>query len=433
MCLFTCAANGALASKDAFQPAMQWHLTPVELKAFEDKINLHLEGNTLVEANDAFLQVEFPKYIETCLMSDAPKDTLIINHINSVLQAGMRLIVKYLREYAGPLPQPILLILQHLWDYDQQGTAIHFYDHYGFQPQLMHHIMNSQKYLKMPHHHPDVHLKLSVFLIWNLNRFGEEGGFEALLHRVSFCPLAEVHTYVVLIFMCNNLFNREWGRQYFPKLTDAILPRASNLTTEDVNFLKGAQNQGFLEQLNLDMERLLQALYDHGMIGLDAVSEGFETMQLVQALKLLRCPYLNLRIRGISQINDLIAQTKRKEARKYSMGYGGSNFHAFRGHSAQRKAEPQTKWLYMDFLADWVARQEVVEVVLGDSEVMKKHGLEETHYELVKRSDQVLVVVAQKKLLRPNHIESLWRASLKQTKQQVTITPCIFRTPWWYQ
>lgn len=398
----------------------------MELKAFADKINSQLEGNTLVEANDAFLQVEFPKYIETCLMSDADKDLGTIHDINTVLQAGMRLMVKYLKEYDGPLPQPILLTLQHLWDYDQQGTVVYFYEKYGYQSPLMGHLRNSQKYLIMPPNHLEHRLKLSVFLIWNLNHFGEEGGFEALLHRVSFCPLSELHTYVILIFMCHALFNREWGNQYFPKFADVILSRGSNVTTEDINFLKAGQNQGFLEQLTLDVERLLQALCDVTVITPDTVSERFEKMQLAQALKLLRCPYLNLRIRGIGEINELIAQTKRREGRKYPMGgFSGSNFHAFRGHSAQRKTEPQTKWLYMDYLADWVARQEVVEVVLGDLEVMKKHGLDETHYELVKRSDQVLLLVAEKKLLRPNHIESLWQASLKQTKQQVTITPCI--------
>ena len=82
-----------------------------------------------------------------------------------------------------------------------------------------------------------------------------------------------------------------------------------------------------------------------------------------------------------------------------------------------------TKWLTLEMLLEWVVEERVVEVVLGLPDALKAHeGLDDTHYELVRRVENLLALLAEKDMVNLQHLDALWwAASPKNPDAQVRI------------
>ena len=145
---------------------------------------------------------------------------------------------------------------------------------------------------------------------------------------------------------------------------------------------------------------------------------------LAMSKRLLTCPVLSLRIKGMTQIKDLIKLVCRRDRRHGTRSSGASTAHAadrdrtYAGlaQSAALGLDDQTsneelQWLTEPKLAQWLASERVIEIVLGDPDVLSEYDVDETHPEILRRSDDMLVHCAEHGQLSAAHLDLLWAAS----------------------
>jgi ubiquitin C-terminal hydrolase len=130
-----------------------------------------------------------------------------------------------------------------------------------------------------------------------------------------------------------------------------------------------------------------------------------EKYQLQFCKVLMTSRYLNLRIRGLAILNDLLAEIQKKETNKKS----GINYYTY-SYSRQATPDPTVQWLTSQWTCKWIIENAIIELILGDESVLKRCGLQDTHDELLKRSLQTLVFVSNRGQLQEDHIMLLWHA-----------------------
>ena len=74
-----------------------------------------------------------------------------------------------------------------------------------------------------------------------------------------------------------------------------------------------------------------------------------------------------------------------------------------------KSPEPTAVWLTTTWLCDWFCQGDTLLLALGDIEVLRTYGLEDTHIEILKRLDGILLALADKNMLQISHINLLWK------------------------
>lgn len=93
-----------------------------------------------------------------------------------------------------------------------------------------------------------------------------------------------------------------------------------------------------------------------------------ETYQLFLSKVLMTSPYLNLRIRGISLLNEQIDKLRRKEELKQKSSSSASSFSFYNvgNRQVQNTNEPTLYWLTASYLANWMIENKIMELALGN-------------------------------------------------------------------
>ena len=106
------------------------------------------------------------------------------------------------------------------------------------------------------------------------------------------------------------------------------------------------------------------------------VNDKWDKYELNLALKLLKCPFMEKKLKGLSEIKEIIECVTNKDPairRRY-------------------------RFLKPESLAKWIAKRKVLEIIIEDS-----------HVELFKRISNVLIFLANHKQLMPEHIDLIWK------------------------
>lgn len=129
-------------------------------------------------------------------------------------------------------------------------------------------------------------------LTFLINVFAKEGGFDAVLQilcsvgedsRAPFTVLEKLLIYFLAPF-CENTFAHE----YFERYTQALLGRIELISDEELKSLEYSEIDLLLNKVE------------------EAACGAVEAKRLTLLLKMLRCQYLEKRIKGLSELNKLL-------------------------------------------------------------------------------------------------------------------------------
>jgi len=112
----------------------------------------------------------------------------------------------------------------------------------------------------------------------------------------------------------------------------------------------------------------------------------------------------------------------RKEANRNTLSsfyYGSTG--TLGGNSSSTKAEPMTAWLTTSWLCDWFCQGDTLPLALGDVEVLRMYGLEDTHIEILKRLEGILLLLADKNMLQVSHLNLIWKNITSHTVGAATV------------
>ncbi|CAM9482017.1 unnamed protein product [Scytosiphon promiscuus] len=275
----------------------------------------------------------------------------------------------------------------------------------------------------------------SRLYVANMNHFGRAGGYAALLSRINPnraagpVPLEEFVTYTGFLAVapkCFAPFSKD--NLYFEDVRRAVMARLGRLSNDEL--------AGEEETVMATMSFLGELM--SVMDGNFNKAEHVERFHIMFAIQLIRCPFLNPRIRGVTILSDIIdvtirnATARRRSRSKGVIGVGGGN-HTY-------------GWVGEEWLATWLAEERVVEAILGQSDAgsagtqaaaaadkgegsqgSKNKGddhdhaknVHDTHVEVLKRADGLLCFMADHDMVSDKHLGLLWAAGRGQPDAQV--------------
>eukprot|EP00903_Cladosiphon_okamuranus_P019913 g18301.t2 len=274
----------------------------------------------------------------------------------------------------------------------------------------------------------------SRLYVVNMNHFGRAGGYAALLSRIDPdraagpVSLEEYITYVgflAAVPKCFVLFSKE--HSYFEDVRRAVMTRLGRLSNDE---LAGE------EEVVMTVMSLLGALMSVVDVNFNRLENG-ERFYIMFAIQLIRCPFLNPRIRGVVILSNIIDVIVRNAARPRFRG---------KGVIAGGVGAYTYDWVGEQWLATWLAEERVVEAILGeacqdadtggataaatkgegsqgdgddrdklDRQVKKIHDI---HVEVLKRADGLLCFMADHGMFLDKHLDLLWEAGKGQPDAQ---------------
>eukprot|EP00286_Rhodomonas_abbreviata_P019344 CAMPEP_0181297116 /NCGR_PEP_ID=MMETSP1101-20121128/5065_1 /TAXON_ID=46948 /ORGANISM="Rhodomonas abbreviata, Strain Caron Lab Isolate" /LENGTH=750 /DNA_ID=CAMNT_0023402025 /DNA_START=132 /DNA_END=2381 /DNA_ORIENTATION=- len=219
-------------------------------------------------------------------------------------------------------------------------------------------------------------------LIGNINAFGRYGGFRRLKEAVMqaadpsaisrarnlLSPLFEVKEYLTTDFI-------DWFMTVFHHVADNILLKLSD---EDL------KNE--FRNVN-DIVNSLCGLYR--LSSNTKCQEAIDRLKLELALKGLRSRYLERRLSGLGEINDVLEALSVSSQQMLGEGRGGHD-----------GAWPC--WADPEFMSEWLKSNEVLEGIF----------VHNVHTEVLKRSRRVLLCLAEWGKLGEEEVNLMWESSL---------------------
>jgi hypothetical protein len=134
------------------------------------------------------------------------------------------------------------------------------------------------------------------------------------------------------------------------------------------------------------------------------VDEFVELMKVELCASMSMSSLLNLRIRGVQYMNEMVTMAVQKEKNDNSPGHSTSTYKSYYG----RKAEPATNFITPEWFINYFASSPMIPLCLGDTETLEACGLQDTHTEVLKRSEGLLTFLSEYGGLNEKHIQMLW-------------------------
>lgn len=346
------------------------------LISMHQKLKVLLNADLLCE--DAFLTTQFYRgklfmHLDTVLMSKPSPEhfSLIFGFLNDLLG----LVIKWLRMSGGlfqfyyqGLGQSELFLeenmvaLANIWfellemlkrilSVDNKGNEL--YPHID-QP------LESKTYVQTPH-------KRCKWANMLLENFMESGGFNLFLSviqideeksRIPFCVLNMLPVYEIL-----ELVEMNQHTHLAQKFYHSVLQRVDIISDSELKDLKH-------EEVVLCLIKLKKFKIFEGSVTIDSVKLNF-------FLKMLKCAYLEKRIKGLTEINSVVEACETR-----AMMYDKVN-----------KPNPED-------IKQWVTAEKIIEILLNDR----------PHIELIKRSGVILKFAARNSILAESGLLDLWNS-----------------------
>lgn len=213
-----------------------------------------------------------------------------------------------------------------------------------------------------------------------VNYFAKIGGFDRILDVLKYgnedfdegksiykTPLKIISS--LPVFYMKEYFHKDFYRSWTKEFKDLIIKRIENINNQELKILENGTIAKTLEKLKI-------------MIGDE---ENFEVFELDFALKQIKSPYMEKRIKGVAKIIDTIENNPKV------------NTH-------DRNIDP-------DFLSQWIIKNHVIENII-----------ENPHEEIIKRIASIFFFLINRKTLIKDHILLLWEMTKHPTLEQSVYT-----------
>ena len=176
------------------------------------------------------------------------------------------------------------------------------------------------------------------------------------------------------------------------------------------------------ELKDLNKELMMRAMgLMKGFLGIvmneDEANKIVETHEMMFSLRLIKCPYLEKRLKGISDIKNLIERIE-MGASGMAEGLAGVRF-----ISIPRESNKRATWITAEYLADWIQKNKLLSEILNS----------DAHSEIIKRSSSILMFLAKQNALKAEDLELLWHCQEEKHEDMVLsvyeaikeILPCL--------
>jgi ubiquitin C-terminal hydrolase len=343
------------AGKDTRRNAKQGESFRVDievLSSLETKIDMLLDGTFPAEERDTFTRGELPEYVLE-VMSSKYEDTETIsaedlrNRSNQFNAKVLGLCVHHINAIDVPIPPEILQHLQRYFLMDERCNFFYVYGHmYHDDPKAP---LVMDKAAAFP-----ATTRASKYWVANVNAFWKQGGMEAVLNRYNahtasanaaigisnttdikstelfsqqssaWADQGAMNELVIVIkavCMGKWCFTRYWGETYFAQLRDCVMGRLRSLSDVqlkrvDVSEIDEIRN-AFFETAKVLLERfgMFENFLAHRRIlcgpnatiedPIETYTSSFDRLALHFWVKLLAIDSLTLRVKAISELNEI--------------------------------------------------------------------------------------------------------------------------------
>eukprot|EP00742_Colponemidia_sp_Colp-10_P004877 GILJ01005210.1.p1 GENE.GILJ01005210.1~~GILJ01005210.1.p1 ORF type:complete len:2590 (-),score=405.82 GILJ01005210.1:174-7943(-) len=239
---------------------------------------------------------------------------------------------------------------------------------------------------------------VSRYLLDNINTFGQLGGFQRLLDLLKLglnqdkkyrSPLDWIILFIRDVCAVAEYFPQSFADSFVPTFRETVFDRIIGMSDEELKFVDRDAVQSVLDE----MHPLLVVAYKG-----TATDELVENLELTMALRFLQSSFLEKRLKGVTEIKEMVERVEKREFRGYS--YGSSTYSSWTGYSSTNSyhGKPATKWLTSDLLVEWIRRHDLLDLLLGTT----------THTEIIKRCPDILKFLAKEKALTTHDLELVW-------------------------
>lgn len=359
------------------------------------------------EDRDVLWNAELPSLVER-LLSSSYCSSSVIAAVSVVLRDIITLLVGTLKDVCEEFTPGKQQMLCRLVGIDH--TCSYFYDTYGHLPGVASPDLQVDaslfegpvcKVAKSSHRLIPLSAAPAVtsrLLVINLNHFALQGGFDGILLRMQRADtsLILVHTLVAFLRGISTHIQKKFLSNLLQSFQELLMKYLYSLQTYSLKAVSD-RNSDIVDSILREFEHLMKSEAKEFPL-----YETIEKFKLHYCLVQLSSPLLNLRLRGVNLLTDIIEAVRRREASKkgyasYYLNYG------------TKASEPACHWLTSAYLTQWLQHSDVLGLLFGDTHVMQRYNLKDTHDEILRRSGDVLVYLAERNVLSQNHLETLWK------------------------
>eukprot|EP00940_MAST-03C_sp_MAST-3C-sp2_P001420 g1420.t1 len=254
------------------------------------------------------------------------------------------------------------------------------------------------------------HRSCALRLQESINFFAHIGGFEAIIERIRRgaeihrndrsatksidsvdaenrkTSINEIKFLIQIVIWMRFLYTSDFAKNYFPRLQDACVQRFTSISDHELRTLTFSKMTYVLDKL-ADLVNC-QPKMKHD----EQAHKKIEILNLDITMRFLTCKIFTKRMLGAELLNTWIARTYNRD----------STDEDSYGHTKKRKA----KWITLSWLSKWLVENKVVELMLAPS----------AHVELLKKSNQVLEVLATTDSLSNDYLELIWESILSEQR-----------------
>jgi hypothetical protein len=384
-------------------------------------------GSTEAEAENDLWDLELPIVVDQLLSSRFTDGTLVTT-ANAFLQYIAKRLADQMRVNKFLSRKKVKLLMKVLGSDERQDW---FYTHFGqgfpdfdsYLPGSLQLAGPVMRYLPTSAPLPDSReITNATSKLWyaNMNCFGQDGGFEAMLgvfaaseakgeQVISLSSLAD---FIYFVTNLSSKMSSSFGRDYATKFLDASFNRLLNLgatatasayyhTTAvpliDESPLGPSSYKDYKDTARNSVDIILQNLKYFCTLQCKQypVHERTETFRCVFSFFLLQAPSLSTRVAGASLLSSLTEAINDQ-------------------HSSSAAKRPlQLHWLTEATFVKWLLQESnpTLGILLGRESVLAEYGIDAVHNEVLKRTRKIFEFLATRRLLSLGVLDSLWALS----------------------
>ena len=285
-----------------------WDVSLEAIERFREKLEANAEQKRAEpESNEGFWKVELPNFVEDCLTSNF-EDDAVLPAVVELMRGVMDVILHEMEHSAAPVSLELLQQLRRLSSTDPQCSF--FYNHYGGDKQLADQLETSTEYIALRRGHEQLYLLAAM-----MNYMGRRGGFEILRARIDpepldgpQCSLRELDTYCRVLSYFRLIYKKSFQHAYFEDFHEVVFARLRRVSDEELKELN-AKGGDVIQAIVTTLDTCIKKVRPDVPIG-----EHAERFRLFIARRQIACPFLNMRIRGVTALNAVVNKVVAKDA-----------------------------------------------------------------------------------------------------------------------
>ncbi|CAG9317591.1 USP34_6 [Blepharisma stoltei] len=215
----------------------------------------------------------------------------------------------------------------------------------------------------------------SSTIVYLVDHFAESGGFDLILEILSEKDEKQKAPFSFItalpLYEINQFLSKQFSDDWCPKFKRVVLERISTISNRELKDI----DKDVISEILQKLRKLSGEVDRRG-----ETYEFIERAELELALKLLKCPYMEKRLRGLNEIKDMIEKVNNKGV--YYQGFTKG-----------------TRWITTEFMKEWLLQENIIEIVLDYN-----------HVEMIKRVSEIFIFLAKTGALTEDQLTLLWNS-----------------------